>query len=109
LLDRFVLRFDGGELKVVKLYGMSLKKLGGDGLLSTIEPYDIPQAWSQAVHAHSANVDGICYMSKHLNTERAIVLFERARNKLHVTRTTPFPDYPGAARALIDFGVLPAP
>ena len=59
-----------------------------------------------AVHQHPEAVDGILYMSRHLNTDKALVLFDRARPKLTSARYTPFVDYPGALAAVLAFGDL---
>jgi hypothetical protein len=83
-LDRWVLRFKGKPLTVAVLTGAHLKRLGGEGSLSSIVPYDLPQQWSLAIHEHPVCVDGFMYMSRHLNTEQAVILFERAKSKLAV-------------------------
>ncbi|MGF6634078.1 RES family NAD+ phosphorylase [Paraburkholderia sp. MM6662-R1] len=106
---RFVITFDGSSVVLAKLCGIPLKRLGGDGSLSTVLPYDVPQAWGQAVYAHPKKVDGILYVSRHLNTEQAVVLFEdRAKSKVHMTSATPFPKYAGSANVLVDFNVTPS-
>ncbi|MBP0717805.1 RES family NAD+ phosphorylase [Burkholderia sp. AcTa6-5] len=105
-LDRYVLSFDGAPLTVAVLHGLPLKNLGGDGALSTIAPYDVPQQWSLAVHRHPRRVDGFLYMSRHLNTSEALVLFDRAEPKLSLGRAVPFRRHPDAARVLRDFNVL---
>jgi hypothetical protein len=107
-LDRWVARFKVGKLKLAVLTGKHLKRLGGEGALSSIVPYDLPQQWSLAIHKHPATVDGFVYMSRHLNTEEAVVLFDRALGKL--TAKSPykeFQDYPGSLRILREFNVLP--
>ena len=53
------------------LTGIALKRLGGTGAISTILPYELPQAWAKAVYGHPAQVDGIYYMSRHLNDRPA--------------------------------------
>ncbi|MBN3731613.1 RES family NAD+ phosphorylase [Burkholderia sp. Tr-20390] len=105
-LDRYVLSFDGAPLTVAVLHGLPLKNLGGDGALSTIAPYDVPQLWSLAVHRHPRRVDGFLYMSRHLNTSEALVLFDRAKPKLSLGRAVPFRRHPDAVRVLRDFNVL---
>ena len=105
----WVVTFKGRTLKLAVLTGKNLKQLGGEGGLSSIVPYDIPQQWSLAVHEHPAKVDGFVYMSRHLNTEVAIVLFDRAEPKLKPTPSIykNFLDYPGSLRVLQEFGVEP--
>jgi hypothetical protein len=41
-------------------------------------PYDCPQAWSAALHAHPAGVDGIAYSARHDPHETCYALFDRA-------------------------------
>ncbi|KVS58726.1 hypothetical protein WK41_37245 [Burkholderia cepacia] len=94
-------------LTVAVLHGLPLKNLGGDGALSTVVPYDIPQQWSLAVHGHGRRVDGFLYMSRHLNTSEALVLFDRAEPKLTLERAVPFRRHVDAARVLRDFNILP--
>ena len=105
-LDRYVLSFDGAPLTVAVLHGLPLKNLGGDGALSAIAPYDIPQQWSLAVHRHHCRVDGFLYMSRHLNTSEALVLFDRAAPKLSLKHAVPFRRHPHAVHVLRDFNVL---
>ena len=59
-----------------------------------------------AVHQHPEAVDGFLYMSRHVNTDRAVVLFDRARPKLTRARYTAFIDYPGALATVLAFGDL---
>ena len=99
-----VVRFEGPPLRLVDLTGASLKRLGADGALSTELPYAMPQRWSAALHRHPARVDGLLYVSRHLNTGLAVALYDRAP-PLKTAQVTPFLDYPGALRAIVDFGV----
>jgi hypothetical protein len=108
LESRLVVRFSGKTLTLADLTGLSLKVIGADGSLSTISPYDLPQRWSVAVHEHRARVDGAQYVSRHLNTGVAVVLFDRAAAKIASTTYTPLPDYPGALRTVLKFKVKPA-
>jgi len=77
---RFVHSFEGAPLRLANLTGASLNRLGGHGELSGTPSYEIPQAWSKAVFEHPAAVDGFIYMSRLMNTERAIVLFQRGHS-----------------------------
>lgn len=106
-LERFVPSFTGSPLTVAVLHGLPLKNLGGDGALSTVVPYGIPQQWPLAVHGHGRRVDGFLYMSRHLNTSEALVLFDRAEPKLTLERAVPFRRHVDAARVLQDFNILP--
>jgi len=100
ILEKFVVSFQDAPLQIAVLLGTGLKKLGGDGELSTSTPYQLPQQWSLAVHEHPACVDGVAYMSKHVNDQYAVVLFERAKSKLVANAPTPFPDFAGALRTM---------
>jgi hypothetical protein len=106
-LDRYVLTFNGDLLNVAVLHGIELKNLGGDGSLSTVTPYTVPQQWSLAVHDHAQKVDGFVYMSRHMNTAEALVVFDRAKDKLKVKNAIELRNYPGAAGVLIDFRIHP--
>jgi hypothetical protein len=107
LENPFVVSFKAAPLCVAVLVGTELKTLGGDGELSTITPYDIPQKWSLAVHKHPARVDGLVYMSKHVNNQYALMLFDRAKPKLIADVITPFPDFPGSLRTTMRLKVTP--
>lgn len=90
--SRQLVRFRAGEsLVLANLAGAPLKVLGADGSLSTIMPYRLPQLWSMAIHRHPQNVDGILYVSRHLNDRMAAVVFERADAKLGDASYTPLP------------------
>lgn len=89
------------------LTGTHLKRLGGEGSLSSIVPYDLPQQWSLALHEHPVGIDGFVYVSRHLNTERAVILFERAGNKLTVSgKPKKFEQTSGHLVVLQDFNVV---
>lgn len=76
-LSKFVPATAEGVLTVADLTGHNLKKLGGDNGISSEYPYDTTQRWSAAVHAHPAGVDGILFVSRQLNTKKAVVVFDR--------------------------------
>jgi hypothetical protein len=42
--DRYLVRFAGEELVLANLTGATLKRLAGDGSMSTVMPYAMPQA-----------------------------------------------------------------
>ena len=86
---RRIVRFPiAGMLVVADFTGAVLKTTVGDSSLTTIFPYDLPQLWAAAVHAHpqkdknGSSVDGMLYVSRQLNNRKAIVIFERAKPKL---------------------------
>ena len=70
-------------LNLAKLAGKGLARLGAtaevthDGL-----PYDVPQSWSAALHAHPAGFDGIVYTARHDDEQTCFAIFDRASDKL---------------------------
>lgn len=90
---------------VADLTGPQLKRLGGHGELSTIIPYRLPQMWSQKMHEHPAGIDGFFYMSRHCNSERAVVLFERAKGKLNAVKHVRLIDHPSCQSVIKAFSV----
>lgn len=108
LRSRHVVRFDGPEkLVLAHLAGAGLKRLGLDGRISTITPYDIPQAWSAAIHAHPDGVDGIAYVSRHYNLGMAVALFDRARSRIRTRSYDPLPSVARYAALLKQFAIRP--
>lgn len=102
---RWLVRFKGETLQLANLTGPSLKALGGDGELSTIVPYALPQRWSQAVHRHPQQVDGILYVSRHVNDRMAVVVFERAQHRLGTASTTPLVKARGVLAAVAELRI----
>ena len=100
LASKQVVRFQGGKLKLAKLTGTALKRTVGSSEISTIFPYDLPQAWAMALHTHPAKVDGILYMSKQVNDEHAVVIFNRAKRKFKSPSYTALPLAPGFDAAI---------
>ena len=80
LLTTYVHEFDGPDLWLANLTGTHLNRLGGNGELSATPDYSIAQIWSGALYAHREGVDGFLYMSRLVNTEQAVVLFDRGRS-----------------------------
>lgn len=98
--SRRLVRFDGDQLTLADLTGVALKTLGADGSISTLTPYRLPQLWSMAVHQHSRNVDGILYVSRHVNDRLAAVVYERAATKLGTAASMPLLNAPGVWEAI---------
>jgi len=103
--SRFLVRFDGEPLVLANFTGASLLRHGADGQISTTLDYSITQAWSAAVHAHPQNVDGILYVSRHLNTGKAIAFYNRAGGKLRQGTTISLSQGLGLGAVLGRFGV----
>jgi hypothetical protein len=89
----------------VDLTGTALKSLVGSSEVSTILSYDIPQRWSLALHRHPAGVDGLVYMSRHVNSKRAVVVFDRAANKLGTASYKSLTRTNGALSAVMDLRI----
>lgn len=102
---RFVIQFDGSDLALADLTGASLKRLGGHAGLSGSADYRLTQQWALAVRLHSANVDGFVYMSRHVNTQKAVLLFDRARHKITMRCATELPKFPGFYHATRKLGL----
>jgi hypothetical protein len=108
LQARYVVRFDAKEkLVLAKLTGAALKRLGPDGRISTVIPYDVPQAWSAAIHAHPDAVDGIAYVSRHYNLGLAVALFDRAGSKIRARSYAPLPSVRYYGALLKHFAIRP--
>ena len=63
-------------LIIVDIWGVNLTKLGVDARVSS-GSYKISRAWAKAIYEHPQKVDGICYHSRHDDTEICCGLFER--------------------------------
>ena len=79
------------QLRVLR--PLTLAKLGGPGLArlgATAEvthgglPYDVPHAWSEALHARPARVDGIAYYARHDDEELCFALFDHVLDSIEV-------------------------
>lgn len=84
LRQRYVHCFTGATLRLFELTGAQLKRLGGHADLAGTTNYRLTQQWALAVHQNPLMFDGFIYMSRHLNTGRAAVLFDRAGGKVKV-------------------------
>lgn len=106
LTRRFLVRFEAGSYLVLANFaGAGLRNNGATAEISTTPDYDLPQQWSAAIHAHPKNVDGILYMSRQLNTGKAIALFDRAAAKLCNAAYTPLANVRGISRVIKEFRI----
>lgn len=105
LLSRHVWRFSGTKLKLLALHGTLLKRLGGTAELSGTGDYILTQRWAGAVFSNPAGYDGFSYMSRHLSSGKAVVLFDRAKSKLVMGRPIPLMNFPGFAAAARSLGI----
>ena len=52
-------------------------------------PYDLPQEWSAALHAHPGAYDGIAYTARHDDEALCYAIFDHAEDAIEeVTRET---------------------
>ncbi len=63
-------------LVIVDVWGVNLTKLGCDARVSS-GAYEVSRAWARAIYNHPQKVDGICYHSRHDDTEICCGLFAR--------------------------------
>jgi hypothetical protein len=76
-------------LRPVRLAYMAddgLAQLGIDQRHTAGDDYDLSGAWSAALHAHTAHIDGIFYATRHHNGLYAVALFERAASAVAFQR-----------------------
>lgn len=108
LITKYVLRFSGRQLRLADLTGAQLKRLDGTADLAGTANYKITQAWALAVHTNPGTFDGFIYMSRHLNTDKAVVLFDRAAGKLMLSSYVKLSSAKGFAQAAALFGMSAA-
>ena len=106
--SRFVIRYQGQSLILADLTGAALRRLGGHAQLSGASSYKTTKAWSAAIHAHPDQVDGLLYMSRHKNDEKALVLFDRCQASLSMTSATPLSTHPDLGKAANLLGIRSA-
>lgn len=103
--ERFTIHYQGSRLTLAKMVGIPLRQAGLSAELSGTSFYTKPQRWSAALYNHPSKVDGFIYMSRHLNTEQAVVLFDRAKPKIQMDTATQLSKYPGFAKAAKLLGI----
>ena len=69
------------SLRLASLHGPGLARMGATSAVSS-GPYASARFWSQAVHDHPSNPDGIAYRSRHDDDEICIALFDRADDSI---------------------------
>lgn len=72
------------SLRLVKLYGSSLAKIGADSSVTSGKDRELSMAWSRAIFEHPQNPDGIIYKLCHDNIKRGVALFEKERTKINL-------------------------
>lgn len=85
----FVHRFIGLPLRLLSLTGATLKRMAGHADLAGTVDYSLTQRWSKAVFNNPLKFDGFIYMSRHLNTEAAVVLFDRVASNIKTVADSP--------------------
>ncbi len=71
------------NLKLIRFAGPGLARIGATAEVSHSGlPYDVPQAWSQALYEHPVNADGIAYYSRHDDAELCYALFDRSADAI---------------------------
>jgi hypothetical protein len=106
LASKYVITFKGKNLKLADLTGAALKRIGGHAGLSGTDDYGITQHWSLAVHSNPDGFDGFIYMSRHLNTGKAIILFDRSGSKIQMKKATPLLSVPEFAETMKMFQIV---
>jgi hypothetical protein len=107
---RFAVSFSGPDLRLVVLAGPPLKLLGGNAQLTGTSQYRLPRDWARAIARHPASVDGFIYVSRHINDEYAVVLFERDHAKplsMAMEKTVPLADHPDFVATMKALNVRP--
>jgi RES domain len=70
-------------VQLVELHGPGLSVLGATAeVTASPPPYELPQAWSAALHNHSGMFDGIAYRARHDNGEICYAFFDRTRTAI---------------------------
>jgi RES domain len=70
-------------VRLIRFAGPGLARVGATAEVShRSQPYDVPQAWSKALHDHPAMADGIAYTARHDDEALCIALFDRASDVL---------------------------
>ena len=70
-------------VRLIRFAGPGLARVGATAEVShRSQPYDVPQAWSKALHDHPAMADGIAYTAHHDDEALCIALFDRASDAL---------------------------
>lgn len=101
-----VLAFTGKELRLADLTGAALKRLDGNADLAGHDIFDVTQQWSLAVYNNPDNVDGFIYMSRHQNTGKAVILFDRAAAKVKMKDATQLTMAKGFEGAALLFNII---
>ena len=103
-----IAKFGGGagqQLVLADLTGSGLARLHADGSISTAPRYSVPRQWALALWQHPKRVDGIRYVSRFMNSQLAVALFDRCEDRLIARDTQPLLDHRDLPRILDLFNV----
>jgi RES domain len=95
----------GRQLVLADLTGSGLARLHTDSSISTTPRYSVPRQWALALWEHPNRVDGIQYVSRFMNSQLAVALFDRCGDRLIARDTQPLIDHPDLPRILDLFNV----
>jgi hypothetical protein len=77
--ERWIVRYSHpAKLTLIDLTGVQLKRLGLNNDISSTNDYAFTQELSHAVHEQVPQAQGIYYVSRQLNTQFVIALFQRS-------------------------------
>lgn len=93
-----------GSLRLVDLRGDGPVRMGIPSDVVSASSQTLARAWSLALHAHPAQVDGIIYPSR-LNEQHNLAIFDRAISALTCSASVPLLRAPGIVAALDDLRV----
>lgn len=98
------------DLTFIEFDGPGLAILGATAeVVHGSLPYDAPQAWSGALHAHPAGVDGIAYSARHDPHETCYALFDRASAAIRESERVDTLDADWFWKLADDYGVARSP
>jgi RES domain-containing protein len=89
-------------LRLVRLYGPSMGRIGASAGVTSGSDYAISRHWSKAIYDHPAMVDGILYRATYDNDQLAAVLFDRAQDALDDGRSAAFTSDLGLLGRILD-------
>ena len=105
--ERYLVRYAASERKPLHLAdftGAALKRLGLNNDLCAWDDYAASMQLAAVLHAQVPVADGILYVSRQVNTERAVALFERSGVRCEPA-ALPLSAHPDYAALLDAFGV----
>jgi len=74
------------KLRLVRMYGPGLARLGMTAEVASGSDYAGSQLWSRALWEHSDKPDGILYRSRHDDSALSVALYHRAKDGVSIVR-----------------------